>query len=92
MAERKALALIDGKISEIPAGDTIRGAGGSTLPQLSADPLSPTNESAWVGANPVLVVGSPIGLLLALTQATSTFSYELRYRTTNGITVGVPLT
>ena len=26
MAEQKALALIDGKISEIPLGDTIRGA------------------------------------------------------------------
>jgi len=29
MAEQKALALIDGKISEIPLGDTIRGAGSS---------------------------------------------------------------
>ena len=28
MAEQKALALIDGKISEIPLGDTIRGASG----------------------------------------------------------------
>ncbi len=30
MAEQKALALIDGKISEIPLGDTIRGASGSS--------------------------------------------------------------
>ena len=29
MSERIALALIDGKISEIPLGDTIRGAGAS---------------------------------------------------------------
>ncbi len=29
MAEQKALALINGKISEIPLGDTIRGAGAS---------------------------------------------------------------
>lgn len=28
MAEQKALALIDGKVSEIPLGDTIRGASG----------------------------------------------------------------
>jgi hypothetical protein len=27
MAEQKALALIDGKVSEIPLGDTIRGTG-----------------------------------------------------------------
>jgi hypothetical protein len=91
MAERKALALIGGKVSEIPAGDTIRGAGGS-IPQLSSDPISPVDESAWVRASPVLTVGSPLGLLLAITQASSTFSYELRYRTLNGVTVGVPLT
>lgn len=30
MAEQKALALIDGKISEIPLGDSIRGASGSS--------------------------------------------------------------
>lgn len=28
--EQTALALIDGKISQIPVGDTIRGAGGSS--------------------------------------------------------------
>ena len=30
MAEQKALALIDGKISEIPLGDTIRGVSGDS--------------------------------------------------------------
>jgi hypothetical protein len=29
MAERIALALIDGKISQVPSGDTIRGSGAS---------------------------------------------------------------
>lgn len=29
MAERVALSLIDGKISEVPASDTLRGAGGA---------------------------------------------------------------
>jgi hypothetical protein len=31
MAEQIALALIDGKISQIPSGDTIRGAGSGSL-------------------------------------------------------------
>jgi hypothetical protein len=91
MAERKALALINGKVSEVPAGDTIRGAGGA-IPQLLADPLTPSPESAWVRANMTTQAGTPLGLLLGLTVANSTYTYELRYRTQEGITVGVPLT
>lgn len=91
MAEQKALALIDGKVSEVPVGDTIRGAGGS-IPQLMADPLSPSPQSAWVRANMITAPGEPIGLLLALTKSIGTYTYELRYRTLEGTNVGVPLT
>jgi hypothetical protein len=71
-------------------GDANYGGGG--LPQLNADPATPAPESAWVRANMVTQAGSPIGLLLGLTQAASTYTYELRYRTQQNITVGVPLT
>lgn len=92
MAEQKALALINGKISEVPAGDTIRGASASGgIPQLAADPVAPIAESSWVRSTQVSTAGSPIGLLLSLTQAVNTYTYELRYRTQQGITVGVPL-
>jgi hypothetical protein len=87
---RKPLTLISGKVSELPDGDSVEGGG--SIPQLMADPIAPAAQSAWVRANPISTAGSPIGLLLALTQATSTFTYELRYRTLEGITVGVPLT
>jgi hypothetical protein len=94
MAERVALALIGGVVSEIPAGDTIRGAGssGTSIPQLASDPPSPAVESAWVRETMTSQAGSPIGLLLGITNAVSTYTYELRYRTQQGTTVGVPLT
>ena len=74
--------------------------GGSTtstvfIPQLDSDPSSPNEESAWVlksgggggGA------GSPIGLLLSLTYASSMspLSYEFSYRTKESTTVRVTL-
>ena len=91
MAEQKALALINGVVSEIPATDTIRGAGGA-IPELLTDPVSPTAQSAWVRATMLTAPGQPLGLLLSLTRAIGTYSYELRYRTLEGTTVGVPLT
>jgi hypothetical protein len=91
MAQRNALALINGVVSEIPATDTIRGAGGS-IPQVSTDPASPAAQDAWVRATMITSPGQPIGLLLSLTRALGTYTYEFRYRTQQGITVGVPLT
>jgi hypothetical protein len=64
------------------------------IPQLSSDPASSKKESAWVrrtGGGTGL--GSPYGLLLALTQPGDGggFTYEFRYRTKEGTTVGVAL-
>lgn len=42
MAEQTALALIDGKISQIPASDTIRGAGAGSNYQKYHVPVSET--------------------------------------------------
>ena len=94
MAVRKPLTLIDGVISELPAGDTVSGASGgaATISQLTTDPVTPTAQSSWVLATQVAAVGSPLGLLLSLTQATNVYTYALRYRTLEGVTVGVPLT
>lgn len=49
MAERVALALIDGKISEVPSGDTLRGTSGSNnfsyhLVEVSATLNIPENQ------------------------------------------------
>lgn len=92
MAERKALALIGGRISEVPATDTIRGAGASGISQLTSDPVTPTLEQTWVLATQVATVGSPMGLLLSLTNAQNRFTYQLRFRTLEGTTIGTPLT
>jgi len=83
MAERVALALIDGKISEIPSTDTIRGTsvGTAVIPEYMTDPVSPADESAWVlcSGNPP---GQPIGLLLGLTSAGCRYFFS--YKTTMG--------
>lgn len=94
MATRKPLTLIDGLISELPTGDTISGASGgaATISQLTTDPVSPTAESSWVLRTQTAMVGSPMGLLLAITNAANTYTYQLRYRTLEGITVGTNLT
>lgn len=49
MAEQKALALINGKISEVPASDTIRGAGGDDF--LSGTDLIPTGQTKIIPIN-----------------------------------------
>ena len=94
MAERKPLVLKDGKISELPVGDTVAGAssGSVSIPQLTSDPVAPTAQSSWVLATPKSQAGSPIGLLLAITSPVTTYTYALRFRTLEGTTVGTPLT
>ena len=57
--------------------------GTANLPEYLVDPSSPTAGETWVLRSPV--AGSPIGLLLALTNATN--GYKLSYRTTEGTTV-----
>lgn len=96
MANQKPLVLKDGKKSEMVSGvDTIDPVflppSSGLLPQYNSDPLSPSSQTAWVRKNTLIATGSPIGLLLALTSVGS-FSYDLRYRTLEGTTVGVPLT
>ena len=95
MAQQTALALINGVVSEIPATDTIRGAGGSgaaTITELYADPVAPTAQQSWVLATQTTTAGSPLGLLLSLTSSVSNYTYALRYRTLEGTTIGTPLT
>lgn len=66
--------------------------GSASIQQLTSDPVSPTAESAWVLATQVATVGSPMGLLLALTNSANRFTYQFRYRTIEGTTVGASLT
>lgn len=87
MAQRTALALINGQIAEIPATDTIRGAGGgSTISEYTTDPVAPAAGTVWVLSKPA---GSPSGLLLALTQGES--SYSLSFKTLAGSIVRTSL-
>lgn len=63
------------------------------IPQLAADPSNPKPQSAWIRGVIGQTQGSPMGLLLALTYPTTTStSYQFRYRTKEGTTVGVTLT
>jgi hypothetical protein len=93
MAQQTALALINGKISQIPVGDTIRGAsGGSTsIPELTSDPLSPSTNYSWV-LHQEYIAGSPIGMLLSLTNSVGSNTYKLSYKTISGSIVRVALT
>jgi hypothetical protein len=61
------------------------------MPEFISDPVSPAHNSTWVLATPVTLAGSPLGLLLALTQATPVFIYQLSYRTLEGITIRTSL-
>jgi hypothetical protein len=94
MAEQKALALINGKVSEIPLGDTIRGASGgssSLTEYYNTDPVGPIAGQTWVRADTLIPAGASLGLLLSLTQATTSYTYQLKYRTAENLTVGVSL-
>ena len=64
-----------------------------TIPELTSDPVSPIPEEAWVLHTSGPSVGSPIGLLLALTYATpSAGTYQFSYYTTEGTIKRVSLT
>lgn len=66
-----------------------------TIPQLTADPSNPSQESAWVlrsGAGGS-GGGKPIGLLLSLTTtgSGSGFTYQFSYRTKQDTTLRATL-
>lgn len=59
--------------------------------ELTADPVTPRPQTAWVVSTVVLTGGSPMGLLLALTNANTTYSYKLKYRTLENTTIAVTM-
>lgn len=65
-----------------------------SIPEYNTDPVSPSAEEVWVRKSTVggIAPGQSIGLLLALTYASSTYLYELSYRTIEGTTKRVVLT
>lgn len=60
---------------------------GATIPELATDPVSPVPESAWVLRTTISSPGTPIGLLLALTQSIAVYTYQFSYRTLEGTTI-----
>ena len=65
--------------------------GPTYIPELTADPVSPAPQTAWVLHSPLAIGGSPIGLLLALTTSTIPGDYEFSYKTIEGPIVRVVL-
>lgn len=63
------------------------GGGGGSIPEYTTDPVAPNPGDTWVLRVLNLEVGSPIGMLLSLTYAATTYFYYLSYRTTEGTTV-----
>lgn len=68
------------------------------VPELTADPASPAPESAWVLKTVGMSGGGEIKAFLGLGFPVTSVgvggpdTYELRYRTTEGTTIGVALT
>lgn len=69
-------------------------SGGTTgIPEYTSDPVSPSAQDAWVrrsgsaGGQVTLFIGG-----FPYTDPGSGYTYEFRYRTTEGTTIGVPLT
>jgi len=63
------------------------------IPEFTSDPINPCPETAWVLKNTPNIVGSPIGLLLALTYtANITTTYQFSYKTLEGPIVRTTLT
>ena len=61
--------------------------------QLTSDPTSPVAQDMWVLATASYSDGTPMGLLLAITQAAVTgYTYALKYRTLEDTTKSVALT
>ena len=66
--------------------------GSVSIKQYTSDPVSPSQESAWVLKSEV-IVGTPIGLLLALTQEIDVGdTYQFSYKTLEGPIVRTSLT
>ena len=56
-----------------------------SIPELTSDPVSPSNEDAWVLHTVPAGAGKPIGLLLALTYGGAGLEkWEFSYKTTTG--------
>jgi hypothetical protein len=63
------------------------------IPELEADPTTPSPQAAWVLRTGGATVGEAIGLLLSLTYgAEIAGSYTFKYRTKEGTTVTSALT
>lgn len=90
MAFKLAINPYNGELQLINKSTT----GTVNIPELTADPVSPAPESAWVLKGSIFTpIGTPIGLLLALTYAgTSSPTYEFSYKTIEGPIVRAELT
>lgn len=66
---------------------------GGRIPELVMDPVSPKKGDAWISKVPAASIGSPLGLLLALTHAGgSSIAYEFSYKTIDGVIIRTLLT
>lgn len=63
--------------------------GNPSIPEVTADPVSPTAGDVWVLHTTLpAVIGTPLGLLLSITRSTdATEMYQLSYYTTENTTV-----
>jgi hypothetical protein len=77
------------RLNITPAGSS--SSGGSTLPEVYTDPVSPAAGDTWILATQVSYTGQPIGMLLGITYAADTYTYQLSYRTTEGTTIRTTL-
>lgn len=77
------------------SSDYSSGSGGGSsvvnIPELSADPVTPVPQSAWVLKTTEPPGGMPIGLLLALTYTGVGTLYQFSYRTLENVTVRVEM-
>jgi hypothetical protein len=83
MAKKLIYNPLSGEFDYVAAGGG--GTGNVSIPQYDNDPVSPADEEAWVRHAGPLAAGSPIGLLLALTNANAVPDrYYLSYKTIGG--------
>jgi hypothetical protein len=54
-----------------------------TVPVYASDPTNPKVNDGWVLQKTLSFVGSPIGLLSALTYATTVYQYKLSVQVTS---------
>lgn len=91
-----AINTADGKVyTKTDAGAVVlvgpSAGGAASIPELTVDPVSPAAGYTWVLKNVTAPVGSPMGLLLAITRANEVADYKLKYKTNSGAIVGVVL-